>query len=177
MLIIAFFPVKSLIFYNELWLNGGIYQRCTCLCWIKGPAVQTSYSNTFYRPLPMIYNSNQQHTIMEVQGLWDQWWGGGGGLGTLTSRWQLKWMDSSSNRPNIDTILCVNGLFPLVQYRSWVSGSGQMLSNEDETILDCIIRLYFCPSSINLNTNMVSVSIGWSSRTNLHGKHILSVFM
>jgi hypothetical protein len=34
---------------------------------VKGPAVQTSCSNTFYRLLPMIYNSNQQHTIMEVQ--------------------------------------------------------------------------------------------------------------
>jgi hypothetical protein len=45
---------------------------------VKSPAVQTSSSNTFYRLLPMIYNSNQQHTIMEVQGLYEQWEGGGG---------------------------------------------------------------------------------------------------
>ena len=53
---------------------------------VKSPAVQTSCSNTFYRLLPMTYNSNQQHTIVEVQGLKEQWWGGG----ALTSRWQLK---------------------------------------------------------------------------------------
>jgi hypothetical protein len=56
---------------------------------VKGPAVQTSCSNTFYRLLPMIYNSKQQHTIMEVQGLYEQWGGGEGG-GALTSRWLLK---------------------------------------------------------------------------------------
>jgi hypothetical protein len=39
-------------------------------------------------------------------------------------------------------------------------GSGQMLSNEDEAISDSNIRLHFCPSSTNLHTNMVSVSIG-----------------
>ncbi len=35
MSIIAFFPVKLLFFYNELWLNGCIYHKCTCLCWLK----------------------------------------------------------------------------------------------------------------------------------------------
>ncbi len=70
MSVIAFFPVKSLIFKNVLSLNGGIYQKCMHMSMlVKGPAVQTICSNTFYRLLPMIVNSNQQHTIMEVQGL------------------------------------------------------------------------------------------------------------
>jgi hypothetical protein len=56
---------------------------------VKGPAVQTSCYNTFYRLLPMIYNSNQQLIIIAVQGLFI---GAvvGGGEGALTSRWILK---------------------------------------------------------------------------------------
>ncbi len=46
---------------------------------VKGPAVKTSCSYTFYRLLPMIYNSNQQYTITEVQGLYEHSGGGGGG--------------------------------------------------------------------------------------------------
>jgi hypothetical protein len=53
---------------------------------VKGPAVQTSCSNTFYRLLPMIYNSNQQHTITGT-GLIGAMEGGGG---ALTFRWLLK---------------------------------------------------------------------------------------
>jgi hypothetical protein len=95
----------------------------------------------------------------------------------LTSRWLLKWVTSSSDRPNIYTNPCVNGLLSLVQHRSWLSGSGQMLSNENEAILNGIIRLAeylyhvelpssaargaaVMPSSTNLHTNMLSVSIG-----------------
>ena len=146
---------------------------------VKGPAVQTSCSNTFYRLLPVVYciirTSSTQLWRYRVYRSSGGGWGGGGGA--LTSRWQLKWMNSSSDRPNIYTSPCVNGLFPLVQYRSWVSAFGQILSNEDEAILDSIIRLYLCPSSINLDINRLSLPIGWSSRTNLHGKYILSVFM
>ncbi len=38
----------------------------------------SSTDNTFYRLLPMIYNSNQQHTIMEVHGFYKSSGGGGG---------------------------------------------------------------------------------------------------
>jgi hypothetical protein len=141
MSIIAFFPIKSFNFYNELWLNGGIYLKCTCLCWLK---VQQ------YRQVVLILSIGScQWYIIQTSStqLWRyrvyrSIWGG-----ALTSRWQLKWMNSSSDRPNIYTSPCVNGLFPLVQYRSWVSAFGQILSNEDEAILDCIIRLYFCPAA------------------------------
>jgi hypothetical protein len=148
---------------------------------VKGLAVQnkTSWFNTFYRLLPMINNSNQQHRKMVIIGAV--------GEGALSSRCPLRRVSSFSDRPNIYTMSrcqmlscrspCVNGLFPLVQYRSWLSGLGQMLSNEDEAILDSIISLYLCPSSINLYINKLSLSIGWSSRTNLHGKYISSVFM
>ncbi len=48
---------------------------------VKGPTVQASCSYAFYRLLPMIYNLNQQHTIMEVQGLYSRSSVGGGGGG------------------------------------------------------------------------------------------------
>jgi len=99
---------------------------------------------------------------------------GEGGGRALTSRWLLKWMNSSSDRPNIYTSTCVNGLFPLVQYRSWVSAFGQILSNEDEAILDCIIRLYFWPaayiyihwySKLSITPLRVSTRWNWDSPT------------
>ncbi len=107
-----------------------------------------------------------------------------GGL-CLLGAFLVEWALSQTGQifiPNSAALLScrspsVNGLFPLVQYRSWLSGSGQMLSNEDEAILASIIRLYFCPSSINLDINRLSLSIGWSSRMNLHRKYILSVFI
>ncbi len=58
----------------------------------------------------------------------------------------------------------------LIYSRAWLSGSGQMLSNEDEAILDSIIRLYFCQAVqiytqiwcvfLLVPTDMLHVSIG-----------------
>jgi hypothetical protein len=50
---------------------------------VKGPEVQTSCSNTFYRLLPMIYNSNH-HTQLWRYRVYRS--SGGGGGGALTSR-------------------------------------------------------------------------------------------
>jgi hypothetical protein len=49
---------------------------------VKNPAVHilASWFITLNGLLPMIYNSNQQRTIMEGQGLKEQLGGGGGGL-------------------------------------------------------------------------------------------------
>ncbi len=149
-------------------------QEYTCPCWLK---VQQ------YRQVVLILPTGScEWYIIETSST--QLWryrvymgSSGGGGGALTSRWLLKWVSSSSDLLNMYTSPCVNGLFLLAQCRSWLLGSGQMLSNEDEAILDSIIRLYFCPSNINLDLNRMSLPIGWSSRTNLHGQYKLSVFM
>ncbi len=141
MSLIEFFPVWSLILCNVLLLYGSIYQECTCPFWFKVRLYSLSQVVIILSisSCQMVYNSNHQHTTRRYM----VYRSSGGGGGGLTSVWLHKWVSSSSDRPNIYTSPRVNSLFPLVQYRSWLSGSGQMLSNEDEAILDNIISLYF----------------------------------
>ena len=126
---------------------------------VKGLAVQikTKCFNIFFRFLPMIYKSNQQHRKMvgyrsslERRGLclpgplWGEW------ALPETGQIFILCQDASCQILPLEALLsvcspCANGLFPLVQCRSWRSGLGQ---------------LYFWPSSTNLNKNMTKVSIG-----------------
>ncbi len=138
--------------------------------------ISANWLPTLYRLLPMIYDSNQLHKKWCYKFHRNSGGGGRGGGCDLSSRCLLKQVSSNLDWLNIYTMWSCQTLpleallsCPAAQIYTQICGVFLLApTNMLHVSIGAHRQVIFVPSSTNLDKNMLKLSIGWSSSTDLH---------